>query len=213
MAPRALLRRGGPGGGTHPEAARLVLLLGEHALAGGSAAGRDRRRMYRDVAAGDAWQKRASLSTRSCRTRPVQLDPHARQLDALERAVERRGQRLAHVPLLGRAEEADRVRGRAVDPEQRHTRADAVRRAEQRAVAADGDDEVAAAVDPEVVRPVVPAHLAPEVGERGAHLLDGLGVIQVPGPHAPHGLVARVEEARDAGVAALLRPICATKSA
>src|ERR1700677_219719 len=140
----------------------------------------------------------------------VEIDTHPGELGPPERAVEGRRDRFVDLALLGGTEEADRVGGGAVDPEQRDTRPDAVRCAEQGPIAADGDDEVTAArrlVAPELVRRVVPVNAGPEVGQGVSRLFDGLDVVGVPGSHAAYGLVARFDQLEDAGIALFLDPL------
>ncbi len=97
--------------------------------------------------------------------------------------------------------------GRAVYAEKGDAWTDAVRRAKEGAVSADDDDQVAPALDVEVMWPIVPGHLRAESGERGADLFDRLEVVDMPGAHPAHGLVAGLEQRDDPRIPLLLDPL------
>ena len=132
----------------------------------------------------------------------VEVDAHARELAARETSVERATQRREHVALLAAAEEADRVIGRAVDPEEGNPVADLVRRREQRAVAADRDDEVDAARDP-AARPAAEHDVGAELVERAIDLAHRLLVRLVRRAEAHDRRIVTAEQTREERVVLL----------
>src|SRR5690606_28045423 len=169
-----------------PDAARLLRLF-DVAVADDVARGRRRAAVTEERVVEDAAVNEAA----------VDLHLHARQGGRPELSGEGAGQGLAHAAFPASAEIADAVIGRAVDGEDRDGGRDAVRRPEERAVAADRHDEVVA-LDQLLVAPVAEGALDPEVAKRRPRLLQRLDVIAVGGEDAPDGAIVALDELADA---------------